>query len=259
MDVVSHPQIDSASGRPAKKPRRTSAGKQNRGFGPAALAKHDAFKNWAVAQGIQINGVEAANLPGRGVGLLVTEKIKKDQRIIFVPEKAMIRPTPSKISQLNLKDASPQAQLAGLLNAGSECSDAYEACSQVWPTASDFQSCMLFFPSCTMSQIEPEAIPFAVKKPLERLRRDFERDAAATGVLLQWPLSLEALEEELSKAADQYRLHWTIANTRSFHWKPPGLSTGQMVICPFLDYMNHCPSGQGVRCASSIPAREHLR
>ena len=53
-------------------------------------------------------------------------------------------------------------------------------------------------------------------------------------------------EEDMIRYRDDL-YHWTIAHTRSFAWKPAGSKEGKMVMCPFLDYMNHCASGDGVR------------
>lgn len=43
-----------------------------------------------------------------------------------------------------------------------------------------------------------------------------------------------------------FEYYWAIVNSRSFHWKPPGSKPGYMVLCPFIDYLNHGPSGTGV-------------
>lgn len=37
---------------------------------------HEAFTEWALAQGIFTNGVTPARFPGRGLGMMATRKIK---------------------------------------------------------------------------------------------------------------------------------------------------------------------------------------
>jgi hypothetical protein len=39
-------------------------------------AKHHAFTNWARAQGVTINGVTPAQLPGKGFGIVATRNLK---------------------------------------------------------------------------------------------------------------------------------------------------------------------------------------
>jgi hypothetical protein len=38
--------------------------------------KHEAFTKWAKEQGVVINGVAAAKLPGKGFGIVATRKLK---------------------------------------------------------------------------------------------------------------------------------------------------------------------------------------
>lgn len=201
--------------------------------------KHTAFTHWALTRGVEITHVAPASLPGRGIGLVTTAAIKKNTRLIFVPERAMIAPWPSIITSLSLSSASPQAQLAATLTAlyQSDDSAAYKACSAVWPTWHDFSSSLLWLPPAVSLEDQGRSIlPFTLQKPLERVRGDFERDMGV------WSPD-DSGDEEIRQ---RHVYHWAIANTRSFHWKPPGRAKGCMVVCPVLDYMNHCASGKGV-------------
>lgn len=198
--------------------------------------KHAVFTHWARSQGVEISNVAPASMPGRGIGLITTASVKKGARLIFVPEKAMLQPSASVIESLGLKSASPQAQLAASLTAlyQSGVSESYKACSAVWPTPADFESSLLWLPPVPEFIDRARSIlPYTLQKPLERVQSDFERDMAV------W-------KPEYDDARERHVYHWTIANTRSFHWKPAGRAKGCMVVCPVLDYMNHCANGQGV-------------
>lgn len=78
-----------------------------------------------------------------------------------------------------------------------------------------------------------EKLPLSTKAVLERQQRDFQADKLAAN--------------KKRKAFDYF---WAIVNSRSFHWKPPGRNSkkngGYMVLCPFIDYLNHGPAGTGV-------------
>lgn len=38
--------------------------------------QHTAFMQWAISQGVAINGVEPARIPGRGLGMIATRDIQ---------------------------------------------------------------------------------------------------------------------------------------------------------------------------------------
>lgn len=204
-------------------------------------SKHATHTSWAESRGNQISGVVPASLPGRGIGLVATRRIKSGQRIIFVPAKAMLQPDIALLKKLNLHNASPQAQLtASLMAREGEKDEVYEMARSVWPTWQDFEACMLCSDGPDLnSNAYDGVIPPSVKSPLDRLLKDLRRDVDDIST------AFSAADLKADKQTLLY--HWTIANTRSFHWKPAGKKQGSMVVCPFLDYTNHCPSGQGVR------------
>ena len=80
------------------------------------------------------------------------------------------------------------------------------------------------------------SLPGSVAKPLARLRRDLESDLKAV-------LGESAkVEDEESK---EFVYHWALANSRSFAWKPAKRKVGAMVMCPVLDFVNHCAFASG--------------
>ncbi|GAB7356010.1 hypothetical protein MBLNU459_g6634t1 [Dothideomycetes sp. NU459] len=206
--------------------------------------KHVVYTQWALNEGIEIHGVAPAILPGRGVGLVATSELKKNARLIFVPEKAMIKPNPSLIKKNKLLKASPQAQLAACLSLeADQDSQRYRASKAVWPTPQDFQSCMVAYSSHGEVAMLIDHAPPSVRKPLDRLLLDMKKD-------------VEAVEHLFGSDNEQYLYHWLLVNTRSFHWKPTGVKNGAMVMCPFLDYMNHCPNGEGCTVTVSTEGYE---
>ena len=47
-----------------------------------------------------------------------------------------------------------------------------------------------------------------------------------------------------------------IVNSRSFSWKPPHLKVGEMVMCPFIDLMNHGSTGSGCKVTQNAKGYE---
>lgn len=226
---------------PAKKRRRISTTQETAPSQPEE-DKHSLFTQWSQARGVQFTSIKPAIIPGRGVGLLTTAKISKDDQIIFVPKNAMF--TPNTVESHTKKPSpspspSPQAHLA--ISIMSEClspSSPYLTWKKTWPTLSDFESGMPLFWSPELCHHLPES----VKQPLERMREDYEKD-------LTYMLSLNC-DDQTWKEED-FKYYWAIVNSRCFHFKPPGLKPGFMVLCPFIDYMNHGPTGTGVKVSQS--------
>lgn len=192
--------------------------------------KYEVFTKWAEERGVEINGVEARRLPGRGFGLVTTKAIPADERILLVPKKAMCAPDTNLIkSQRGLNKASPHAQLA--ISVMSFCKveqSSFAVWEATWPTNQDFVDTL---PLCWTKE-EQDLLPPSVTLPLERQRRDWEKDWEAVAAYCQargW-------------SEQDYRYYWMIVDSRSFHFNPPHAKTGSMVLCPFIDLINHGPS-----------------
>ena len=207
--------------------------------------KHELFTQWAKGHSVEINGVKPAKLPGRGLGLVTTQKIKMDQRLLFVPEKAMFKPDTKFLKKNGLQDASPQAQLAVSAAAAFLNNEDLAVWKRTWPTRDDFQACMpSYWPKSTHDLLPP-----SVHLPLDRLLADFEKDQAAAA---------EYAKAHFPESEDWFKYVWTIVNSRSFYWKPPRGRAGCMVMCPFIDYMNHGPSGETAKVVQAAGGYEVL-
>lgn len=192
--------------------------------------RHGIFTTWAQGRGVKINGVAPAKLPGRGLGLVTTRAITMGERMLLVPEKAMFSPNARFLKANSLDRASPHAQLAiSVMSVAKNEESPLAAWEATWPTAEDFHHSL---PLCWTKKIR-ERLPPSVQQPLERQEEDARKDwSAVRGVCHQNGWSFR-----------EWRYYWMIVNSRSFHWKPPRGKSGSMVLCPFIDYMNHGPSG----------------
>lgn len=195
--------------------------------------KHSLFTTWALARGVEISSVAPQQLPGRGLGLMTTAAVTKGSRLLFVPEKAMFKPDNAFTKRSGLERASPQTKLAlSIMVRFTAAESLLETWQATWPTKGDFDACMpLSWPGELVCLLPP-----AVLAPLERQRADYARDWEAA----------ERVCEERGWSEEDFRYYWCIVNSRSFHWKPVGKGrAGSMVLCPFVDYMNHGPTGSG--------------
>jgi len=222
--------------RPSKKARLSepSNGSQD----ASSEDKHSIFTTWALKRGVEINSVAPQQLPGRGLGLMTTAPIKKGSRLIFIPERAMFKPDNAFIKRSGLSNASPQAKLSLSILAKFNVDDSPLATWQsTWPTKQDFDACLpLSWDRDVLTYLPP-----AVAAPFERQRADYARDWEAA----------KALCEQSGWSEEEFVYYWCIVNSRSFHWKPATGGAGSMVLCPFVDYMNHGPTGSGCEVKQS--------
>lgn len=175
------------------------------------------------------------------MGLVATQSISRGEEVIFVPEECMLTPSDLSIDDFDL---SPQARLtAALIEMHKENNDVYRMCSSVWPTADDFQSSVAWYKHENIHMFD--SFPRALSLILKRLDADASKD---------FGLITDIYDDESTVYPAILNYCWAIANTRSFSWKPDGRYAGQMVIYPFLDYMNHCPAKQEqtVRCCQRM-------
>lgn len=200
--------------------------------------KHVVFTDWAKKRGVEINSVAPQQLPGRGLGLVTTAPIKEGTRILFVPEKAMFKPDAAFCKRNKLERASPQAKLAlSALKASKAPKSQLGIWEATWPTNEDFVASM---PLCWPEELS-KYLPEGARSPLQRQQADYARD---------WEAVRELCKEH-GWTEEVWRYYWCIVNSRSFHWKPPAGRAGSMVLCPFIDYMNHAPTGKGCHVRQS--------
>lgn len=205
--------------------------------------KHGRFTQWAKDRGVEIHGVKPAAIPGRGMGLITTKILQDGDRLLFIPEKAMFKPDSAFLKREDLDRASPQVQLAvSAIHAFGADDSALKTWIETWPTLDDFKQSM---PMCWTKDVQ-ETLPPSVHQPLERQLADYAKDRDA---VKQFCDKYNWSEEELL-------YYWLIVNSRSFHWKPPHARAGVMVMCPFIDYINHGPTGTTCRVRQTAKGYE---
>ncbi|SMR64402.1 unnamed protein product [Zymoseptoria tritici ST99CH_3D1] len=225
----------------ASKRRRTGEASSTDATSSSTADKHALFTEWSRSRGVFINSVKPAALPGRGLGLITTSAIRKGSEIIIVPEKAMFKSNPSIVgkklspkSKSLLRKASHHAHMAlSLMSAMSTPSSSYFLWKSTWPTPEDFTTTLPIFWPHEMA----DRLPESMQGPLRRQREEFDRD---------WEFVQEAMQlmkKEWSKREFEY--YWAIVNSRSFHFDQKSGKLGAMVLCPFIDYLNHGPTGAG--------------
>nr|OQO29890.1 hypothetical protein B0A51_03486 [Rachicladosporium sp. CCFEE 5018] len=189
----------------------------------SAPDKHTLFTSWAQDRGITIKSAAAKVLPGRGAGLVATKNIKSKSPIVSVPSTTLFKPDAKVLKRHALdRTASPQAKLAFSLTVALAEGNLAEW-SSTWPTMGDFEASMpMFWPEHVLAHL-----PSSVAAPLARQRTDYTRDRAC----------VQKAVKSLGLSERMFGYAWCIANSRSFSWK------GQMVLCPWVDYMNHAAKG----------------
>ncbi|KAF2723673.1 SET domain-containing protein [Polychaeton citri CBS 116435] len=213
------------------------------------MQKHRQFKDWAVQRGVEIHdSIDSAKLPERGLGLTATQPISKDTLVLFVPEKAMFKLDLRLLKKYNLHKTSPQSQLAfSAMIKFSAGSSVFHLWRETLPKLCNFKQCMLLYWQCQhVSSLQPdpmdssewdEMTPPSVKATFKRQLADWEKDLAYVKPALS----------EAGFSEENFLYYWIVVDSRSFHWKPakPARASGSMVLCPFIDYLNHGPTGTG--------------
>ena len=224
----------------ASKRKRLSEGKPENAHDED---KHRIFTNWAKERGVQINGVKPARIPGRGLGLVATRNLRDGDQLLFIPEKAMFQPDPVALKREGLAQTSPQAQLAvSVLLAFNGPHRGLKVWEDTWPSRTDFEGSM---PMCWPNPVR-QYLPPPVHQPLERQLSDYDKDWNAASNLCR----------KNGFSEDDFKYYWMIVNSRSFHWKPRASIGGVMVMCPFIDYINHGPTGSSCRVSQTAKGYE---
>jgi hypothetical protein len=209
---------------PRAKRKRGSVGGPDARSTAREVDQHEIFTSWARDRGVEIDGVEA-------------------QRILFIPESAMFKPDPNLVQKEHLTTASPQAQLAvSAMLAFGRANSSLKVWQTVWPTVDEFKQGMpMYWPPELHGYLPPP-----VQQPLVRQLSDYDKDWTAAQALCR----RRGFEEE------EFKYYWAIVNSRSFHWKPPQKKIGVMVMCPFIDYLNHGPTGSSCKVALNAKGYE---
>ncbi|OAX79511.1 hypothetical protein ACJ72_06166 [Emergomyces africanus] len=229
----------------------------------SAGPEHEQFTEWAISQGIEINGVAPTRFPGQGVGLAAQRKIDAGEMVVRVPISAMLttKSIPSTFRQKLPDDIPVQGLFAAYLCCTEEFQEKYAAWRAVWPSLQDFeQSLPMLWPrqlkggisggsdSSLLSPLLPPSVSGSwitlAKRPLKHAYKA-EHQNLLPEQQTRFDKAYQLVKQvfhDIDK--DIYTYHWLIVHTRSFHHIPDGTLAPEdhndaMALCPFGDYFNH--------------------
>ncbi|KAK1672635.1 SET domain-containing protein [Colletotrichum godetiae] len=203
----------------------------------------DAIENllsWAQTQGITVSNVGPRALPGRGIGIVVTSPLKKDDTILDVPIPCLktIATIPKPLTRPFPKETPVHALLA--LDIALDTSPSFQTWSAVFPTPKDLSSCPLtWFPS---SPTLTSLLPSQALTLLKAQREKFES---------HWSLHQHSYSYPEGGLTYETYLHaWLLVNSRTFYHITPKTAKrhrdDHMILQPVADLLNHSPRGCSV-------------
>ncbi|OOF98585.1 hypothetical protein ASPCADRAFT_394010 [Aspergillus carbonarius ITEM 5010] len=219
--------------------------------------QHELFTEWAITQGIIINGVSPARFVGRGLGMIATRKIEKDSILISVPHSAMLTPSkiPSSFTSLFPADTPTHALYAAYLTHTPTTTDPWR---NTWPTITDFASSMpMLWPSSFLSLLPPSISGLWSTIPASLPQGKQQHDHSHQHLLSQQEARLTRDWEIVKRVLpsmdwEKFKYHWIIVNTRSFFYLMPGQDMPEdrydaMALVPVADYFNHSDEACNVK------------
>lgn len=196
---------------------------------------HDQFVRWATEQGLELHGIEPRKIPGRGIGMIATERLDEDKLLLQVPI-TLLR-TVNTVPKIIRKKLPADMSVHGLLAAdlALDKSPTYKLWNAVVPSKAEMED------SCPLAWA-PELQTYLPSPAAERLRKQqskFARDWE--DVRLTFP---ELREED-------YRYAWMLVNTRTFYYSTPMTEKlyhrdDRMALQPVADLFNHADEGCAV-------------
>ncbi|KAL2149876.1 hypothetical protein VTH82DRAFT_7552 [Thermothelomyces myriococcoides] len=218
---------------------------------------YDELVAWAQDKGVELHGVIPRELPGRGVGIVVTKHVKPGDLLLRIPSSVLrtadtVRP---EVKESLPKDTKVHALLAADLALDSPTSE-YRIWNAVVPSR---EAIMTSLPLAW----DPRLHPFLPKPALTILRKQqakFNRDWA---VIQQSPLAAGSSTSATTTTTTtttsstaktgtitrQTFLHtWLLVNTRTFYYETArGVASrardDRIVLQPVADLLNHAATG----------------
>ncbi|GFF52729.1 SET domain protein [Aspergillus udagawae] len=227
--------------------------------------QHTDFMRWAKSQGVKINGVTPAHVPGRGSGMIATRNIEEGEVMITVPLDLMITidSIPASFIKQFPTGTSIHGILAAFLTEGDhEFLKRWDLWRRVWPSRKDFEDSMpILWPanlrrSNSEFQQTPCERPFLLPPSASGIWNSFETSQKGRKFESKSQNLLAQQEKRLQDAWrnvltvfpnmdwDKFSFHWLILNTRSFYYVKPGQEPPEdwndaIGLVPFADYFNH--------------------
>ncbi|KAL4889503.1 hypothetical protein BDV59DRAFT_116587 [Aspergillus ambiguus] len=223
---------------------------------------HEAFTQWALSKGVEINGIAPARFPGRGMGMVATRTIQENETILMVPPGAMLnRDTiPGPFVSRFPAGASNHSIIAAFLTLGDpEKLKELDPWRKVWPQWKEFEETMpILWPGhLRVSDSEfqdttssPSVLPPSASGLWNTIPNESVGDGAKDyqNLLAQQEKRLMCAWNSVVSAFpdadwETFVYHWLIVGSRSFYYVSPGKEPGNWVdaltMVPFADYFNH--------------------
>ncbi|KAJ5692184.1 hypothetical protein N7462_001607 [Penicillium macrosclerotiorum] len=242
---------------------------------------HEAFTEWAMAQGVEAFGVAPARFPGRGLGMIATRKIKKGDVVVQVPTTSIftMERIPASFKEQFPEGTAVQTIMAAYFTHGSDDELAeYELWRKAWPTRRDFEDSLpLLWPAALGGLPLPDSDPnelqaeanlltpcISGKWPtIEKIIPMKQYDTEHQNLLLGQDIRLRKAWAHVTTIFPEtdwrlFSYYWLIINTRSFYWvaegeEPPNDRNDAMAMLPFADYFNHAD----IECDVKFNAEEY--
>ncbi|KAJ5110909.1 hypothetical protein N7532_001444 [Penicillium argentinense] len=228
---------------------------------------HETFTEWALAQGVIANKVRPARFPGRGLGMIATEKIEAGEFVVKIPTTLILtrEKIPSSFRSQFREDTRVQAIMAAYLTcASAEELAPYDLWRKTWPTRQCFEDSLpMLWPRSLGGLTWPDTDPNDSPSKMNylppcisgtwnqvkqgRALKQYESDHQ--NLVKQQEKRIRTAWEDVKAAIPDidwkgFSYHWLILNTRSFYWVAPDQEAPEdrndaMALLPFADYFNH--------------------
>ncbi|KAF2469907.1 SET domain-containing protein [Lindgomyces ingoldianus] len=192
---------------------------------------HDDLLHWALAKGVQSNGILLQAICGRGVGIVAARPLEAGEVLLTVPAEAFrtLHTVPKHISRKLPRDISLHALLATWLALDNR-SD-FAPWNTMFPTLPDFEAgTPLLWPE----ELQ-DLLPKPAKDILRKQQFKFQRD---------WDIVSKTFPD-ISR--EKYLYSWLLVNSRSFYYTTPRMEKlphdDRLALMPLADLFNHADSG----------------
>ncbi|KAK0723961.1 hypothetical protein B0T21DRAFT_293899 [Apiosordaria backusii] len=218
------------------------------------MQAYDELIHWATDQGIEVHGIEAKMMPGRGLGMVASKDIEANERLIYVPTSSLrsLTTVRSKIRHAlpppapNNKGTPVHALLAADLTLETPfAAIKYSAWHAIVPTRDEiFSSLPLAWPPSDYDKLH-SLLPFQARTHLSKQKAKFEKD---------WELirdvvfpALEMPPNRGTTYKQRFLYNWLLVNTRTFYHETPKTERlskdDKMILQPVADLLNHADEG----------------
>ncbi|OAL36732.1 hypothetical protein AYO20_04064 [Fonsecaea nubica] len=193
----------------------------------------DSLTEWAVSNGIKVNGVAAHKFPGKGLGIVAKRRLEAGEMILDIPMSVIRTGETVSPAMVNaLQGCSANGRLAADL--AMDTSELHALWRSTLPSIEDLNESMPLFWSPELQDLLPPQALALLRKQQGKISRDWDVVSAA---FPQLPY-------------DVYRYYWLLVSTRTFYYTPPDMKPEDtpeadecLALVPFGDYFNHSDAG----------------